>query len=176
MRFADPGFARLGNRNPKREGASGITGRETGGHAGKRVRASMVEHIGLCRGPAIASWILQIVAAAILGQTLFFKFTGAEESVFIFATLGAEPWGRIGSGLLELVAVVLLLVPKTAGAGALLALALMSGAILSHLTKLGVEVEGDGGLLFGLAVVVLASSTVVAYLRRHQIPVVGNFF
>lgn len=176
MRAADPRFARRGNRNPKREGASGITGRETGGHAGKHVRESMVEHVGLCRGPAIASWILQIVAAAILGQTLFFKFTGAEESVFIFATLGAEPWGRIGSGLLELVAVVLLLVPRTAGAGALLALALMSGAILSHLTKLGVEVKGDGGLLFGLAVVVLASSTVVAYLRRHQIPVVGNFF
>ena len=135
-----------------------------------------MEHEGLCRGPAIASWILQIAAAAILGQTLFFKFSGAPESVYIFTTLGAEPWGRILTGCVELVAVVMLLVPRTAGAGAVLALGLMAGAVVSHLTKLGIEVEGDGGLLFALAGFVLVASAVVAYLRRHQIPVVGNLF
>jgi uncharacterized membrane protein YphA (DoxX/SURF4 family) len=83
------------------------------------------------------SWVLQFAAAGILLQTLFFKFTGAEESVYIFTTLGAEPWGRIGSGIVELIASVLLLVPATASPGAVMALGLMAGAILSHLTVLG---------------------------------------
>jgi len=124
----------------------------------------------------IAAWALQLVAAAIMGQTLFFKFTGAPESVYIFKTLGAEPWGRIGSGVMELVACVLLLVPAGAATGAVLAMGLMAGAILAHLTRLGIAVEGDGGLLFGLAVVVLASSAGVALLRRRQIPIVGSLF
>jgi len=124
----------------------------------------------------IAAWALQLVAAAIMGQTLFFKFTGAPESVYIFKTLGAEPWGRIGSGVMELVACVLLLVPAGAATGAVLAMGLMAGAILAHLTRLGIAVEGDGGVLFGLAVVVLASSAGVALLRRRQIPIVGSLF
>jgi putative oxidoreductase len=98
--------------------------------------------------------ILRIVAALILLQTLFFKFTGAPESVWIFTQLGVEPWGRIGSGVIELIAAVLLLIPRTAWVGALIALGVMSGAILSHLFILGIAVQGDGGLLFGLALVV----------------------
>src|SRR5688500_11876414 len=98
------------------------------------------------------SWVLQLAVASILLQTLFFKFTGAEESVYIFSTLVAEPWGRIGSGVVELVAAVLLLVPATSPLGALMTIGLMVGAIGSHLTVLGIEVRGDGGLLFGLAV------------------------
>src|SRR3954469_14341620 len=106
----------------------------------------------LSKGQSVASWILQLLVAAILLQTLFFKFTGAEESVYIFTTVGAEPWGRIGSGVIELIASVLLLVPATAPVGAALAIASMGGAILTHLTILGIEVKGDGGLLFALAV------------------------
>ncbi len=119
------------------------------------------------------SWILQLVVAAILAQTLYFKFTAAPESVYIFSTLGLEPAGRIGSGIAEAVAVVLLLVPATAAVGALLALGVISGALASHLTRLGIEVQGDGGLLFGLACVVFAGSAVVLWLRRSELPVVG---
>lgn len=122
------------------------------------------------------SWIGQIVAAAILLQTLYFKFTGAPESVYIFTTLGIEPWGRIGSGVAELIAAVLLLIPATAGIGAVLALGIIAGAILSHLTRLGIQVQGDGGLLFGLAVTVFVCALLVAWIRREQIPVVRNFF
>src|SRR5687767_15076511 len=105
----------------------------------------------LSRIQIIVSWTLQLVVAGILLQTLFFKFTGAEESVYIFTTVGAEPWGRIGSGVLELFAAVMLLTPALVPGGAILAIGLMTGAILSHLTLLGIEVKGDGGLLFGLA-------------------------
>ena len=122
------------------------------------------------------SWVLQLAAAGILMQTLFFKFTGADESVYIFSALGAEPWGRIGSGVGELIASVLLLVPSTASLGAVIALGVMSGAILSHLLVLGVAVKGDGGLLFGLALIVFASSATVLAIRRAQLPVVGHYF
>ena len=119
------------------------------------------------------SWILQLAVAAILAQTLYFKFTAAPESVYICSTLGLEPAGRIGSGIAEAVAVVLLLVPATAAVGALLALGVISGALASHLTRLGIEVQGDGGLLFGLACVVFAGSAVVLWLRRSELPVLG---
>ena len=122
---------------------------------------------------AVASWVLQFVVAVILLQTLFFKFTAAAESVYIFSTLGAEPWGRIGSGVVELIAAILLLVPATVTVGAALALAVIAGAILSHLTILGIEVQGDGGLLFVLALTVLFASAVILVLRRNEIPVIG---
>lgn len=124
----------------------------------------------LSGAPKIVSWIFQVVVAVILFQTLFFKFTGAPESVYIFETLGAEPWGRIGSGLVELVAGVLLLIPSRAAWGAVLSGGTILGAIGAHLTKLGIEVQGDGGLLFGLALTVLVGSAVVLYLRRRQLP------
>jgi putative oxidoreductase len=130
----------------------------------------------LSRTQTIVSWLLQFAAAGILLQTLFFKFTGAEESVYIFTTLGAEPWGRIGSGVVELVASVLILVPATVPIGAIVAMGVMSGAILSHLTLLGIEVKGDGGLLFGLAVIVFVCAAVVLVIRRAQVPIVGRYF
>jgi uncharacterized membrane protein YphA (DoxX/SURF4 family) len=130
----------------------------------------------LPRAAHAISWLLQLLAAVILLQTLFFKFTGAEESVYIFSTLGMEPVGRIGSGVVELVAAVLLLVPSTVTAGAVLAMGLMAGAIVSHLTVLGIEVKDDGGLLFALAVTVLVSAAIVLVLRRAEIPVVGRYF
>ena len=130
----------------------------------------------LSKTQTVVSWGLQLLAAGILLQTLFFKFTASEESVYIFTTLGMEPWGRIGSGIVELIAAMLLLIPMLAPAGAVLALGVMAGAIMSHLTRLGIEVKGDGGLLFGLAVVVFVSCTVVLWVRREQIPIVGHYF
>ncbi|HTI69448.1 MAG TPA: DoxX family protein [Candidatus Limnocylindria bacterium] len=123
-----------------------------------------------CKLHSGVSWTFQIIAAAILLQTLFFKFTGAEESKYIFSTLGVEPWGRIGTGLLELVTAGLLLRGRTAVFGALLAAGLMGGALFSHLTKLGIVVKDDDGLLFGLANAVLGSSMIVLWLRRFEVP------
>ena len=128
------------------------------------------------RTQTVISWILQVLTAGILFQTLFFKFTAAEESVYIFTTLGLEPWGRIGSGVAELIAGVLLLVPRTVTWGAALSLGVISGAILSHLTRLGIVVKGDGGLLFALAVGVFLASLAVLCLRRRELPVVGGRF
>src|SRR5262245_27322323 len=121
----------------------------------------------------ILSWLLRLTAAFILLQTLFFKFTGAEESVYIFSTLGVEPWGRYASGVFELVTAVLLLVPATGAIGGVLAVGVAGGALMSHLTVLGVEVKGDGGLLFALALVVLVCGLGVAAIERRHIPVVG---
>jgi uncharacterized membrane protein YphA (DoxX/SURF4 family) len=118
---------------------------------------------------------LRLVAAVILFQTLFFKFTGAEESKYIFRTLGMEPWGRIGSGVAELIAVILLLVPRTKAFGALMALGIIAGAIFSHLTKLGINVQGDGGFLFGLAVTVFVCCGLLILMHRRELPVVGAY-
>lgn len=122
----------------------------------------------LSKGEATVSWILQLVAAAILLQTLFFKFTAAPESVYIFTKLGMEPWGRIGSGIVELIACICLLVPRAVPIGTLLALGVISGVIVSHITKLGIVVQGDGGLLFGLALVVFVASGAVLWIRRPR--------
>ncbi|MBW8782225.1 MAG: DoxX family protein [Verrucomicrobia bacterium] len=121
----------------------------------------------------VASWAARLITVTILLQTLFFKFTGAPESVYIFTTVGQEPWGRYGSGVVELIASILLFVPGLAVVGALLALGTMSGAIFFHLTKLGIAVQGDGGLLFGLALVVWACSAFVLCLHRRDLPVIG---
>ncbi len=124
----------------------------------------------------LVSWVLQIIVAVILLQTLFFKFTGAEESVYIFSQLGAEPWGRIGSGVIELIAAILLLIPRTTTLGAILALGTISGAILSHLFKLGLVIKDDGGLLFGLALVVFFCSSLILLIHRREIPIIGKLF
>src|SRR5450755_3375550 len=138
----------------------------------------------------ILSWTCRIIAATILLQTLFFKFTAAPESVYIFTKLGTfihayipfasvkamEVSGRIGSGVMELIAAILLLAPPFVWAGAILAMAATAGAIASHLTFLGIEVQGDKGLLFALAVIVFLASAVALYLHRGQIPVLGKRF
>ena len=129
-----------------------------------------------CKTHRAVSWALQIIAAAILAQTLFFKFTGAPESKYIFGVLGVEPWGRVASGCAELVAVVLLLVPAWAPFGAMLSTGIMAGAIGAHLTRLGIEVQGDRGLLFALAVVVFGCSVSLLVLSRHHLPLVGHWF
>ena len=114
-------------------------------------------------------WIFRIVASGILLQTLFFKFSGAKESIYIFSTLGIEPYGRIGSGIAELIVAILILIPKTTWIGALVGIGLMSGAIASHLFVLGIEVKNDGGLLFSLAVITLLSSFVLLYFDKNKL-------
>lgn len=121
----------------------------------------------------VASWVVRVIVAIILVQTLFFKFSGAPESVYIFETVGQEPWGRYGSGVVELIAAVLLFVPALVPVGAAISLGVISGAIFFHLTKLGIAVQDDGGLLFGLAVVVWLGSAFVAWVHRRDLPVIG---
>jgi len=117
------------------------------------------------------SWILRLIAAVILVQTLFFKFTGAKESVYIFSTLGIEPWGRIGSGVTELVAAVLLLAPRTVIFGAALSLGVITVAIARHLTKLGITLPqvDDHGELFTLAIAVFVCSAAVLWLHKSEL-------
>lgn len=129
----------------------------------------------LSKTKLVVSWICRGTAAVILLQTLFFKFTGAEESVYIFTKVGLEPYGRYGSGVVELIAGVLLLFQCYAWLGALLAVGVMAGAIVSHLTVLGIVVQNDGGLLFGLALTVMLCSLVVLFLHWRQIPIVSRF-
>lgn len=122
----------------------------------------------------VADWVARMAAAAILLQTLFFKFSGAAESVYIFTAVGQEPWGRYGSGIVELIASILLFFPRGVAVGALMAFGTMSGAIFFHLTKLGVIVQDDGGLLFGLAVCVLGCAAFLFWLHRRSLPLVGE--
>jgi uncharacterized membrane protein YphA (DoxX/SURF4 family) len=116
----------------------------------------------------IFSWIVRLAAAIILLQTLYFKFSGHPESVELFTKLGVEPWGRIGTGVIELIAGILLLIPSTAFIGAMAGIGLMFGAILSHFTVIGIESKGDGGQLFMLACIVLACCLITVFLHRKQ--------
>jgi uncharacterized membrane protein YphA (DoxX/SURF4 family) len=116
----------------------------------------------------VIAWTLRIVPAIILLQTLFFKFSAAPESVYIFSTLGLEPWGRILVGIAELIAAVLLLIPGTTVLGAALGIVLMSGALFGHLTKLGIVVQNDGGELFILAVIVFIACLILLLMFRKR--------
>ena len=116
----------------------------------------------------IGLWTLRIIAALIMLQTLFFKFTAADESVYIFSKIGMEPWGRIGTGVLELIASILILYPKTTAFGALGAIGLMGGAIWFHLTKLGISVKNDGGQLFIYALTVFVTSIILVFAYRND--------
>ncbi len=125
----------------------------------------------------IVLWVLRLLASVILLQTLFFKFSASEESVFIFSTIGIEPWGRIGTGVMELIAAILILIPRTTALGSLLAIGLMSGALFFHITTLGIEVKGDGGQLFIYALLVFISSLILLSFHRKQLTeVAGKFF
>lgn len=117
----------------------------------------------------IVSWVAALITSVILLQTLYFKFNAAPESVYIFSTLGIEPWGRIASGFCELIASILIFIPATRWLGAALGLGIISGAIVAHLTKLGIEVQGDGGFLFILAVIVFVCCAVTLYLEKQKL-------
>ena len=116
----------------------------------------------------IISWLLRIAAAVILLQTLYFKFTAHPESVELFTKLGVEPWGRIGTGIIELITGILLLIPSTVFIGAVLGIGLMSGAILSHITVIGIQSKGDGGQLFMLAIAVFVCCGIIMWLYKQQ--------
>lgn len=114
-------------------------------------------------------WVLRIVAALIMLQTLYFKFSAAPESVYIFSTLGMEPWGRIGIGTLELIASLLILYPRTTAIGAVMGIGLMSGAVFFHFTKLGLVVMNDGGQLFAYALIVLIACIALTIFYRNDL-------
>lgn len=117
----------------------------------------------------IIIWLLRVIAAVIMLQTLYFKFSAAPESVYIFSKLGLEPYGRISIGVLELIASVLILIPITSALGALLAMGLMTGAIFSHATQLGIIVMDDGGQLFIYAILVFISSLILFIKQRKEL-------
>ena len=119
---------------------------------------------------------MRIIPAIILLQTLFFKFSAASESVFIFEKLGLEPWGRIGLGIVELIVALLILIPRTTWIGALLGIGIMLGAIFSHVTQLGIVVQNDGGTLFILALITLVFCILLVWQNRSKIPLVKNLF
>jgi putative oxidoreductase len=114
------------------------------------------------------SWVFRLTASIILIQTLYFKFTAHPESVELFTKLGAEPWGRVGTGVIELITGILLLLPSTVFIGAFLGIGLMCGAIASHITVIGIESKGDGGQLFYLAIITLVCCILTAYIYRQD--------
>lgn len=120
--------------------------------------------------------IVKLAVALILAQTLYFKFSAHPDSVYIFTTVGLEPFGRIGIGIAELIAAILILYPKTSWLGAGLAAGIISGAIFMHLTQLGIEVNSDGGTLFTLAVVVFLGSLIILWNERKSIPIISKYF
>lgn len=115
-------------------------------------------------------WAIRIIAAGIFIQTLFFKFTGAEESVAIFTKMGLEPYGRIGSGLVELIAAILILIPRTTVLGALIGAGVITGAIFSHIFVLGIEVGNDQGTLFIMALITFICCVLLIVMNRDKIP------
>ncbi len=120
--------------------------------------------------------VIRIIIAVILVQTLFYKFSAHPDSVYIFEKAGLGDAGRIGSGVAELIAAILILVPRTIWIGVTLSLGIISGAILTHLTKLGIEVKGDGGTLFYMAVLIFVLSLITLWIHRKDIPLIGKKF
>lgn len=124
--------------------------------------------IKLSKLSSLVSWIFQLLTTIVLLQNVYFKIAGSAEWIFLFEAIGMEPWGRFISAGLELIAGFLLLIPYGAWLGALFGISTLSTAIFFHLTTLGVEVSGDGGSLFYLAVFVFISCVVILILRRNQ--------
>lgn len=116
---------------------------------------------------------LRIIVAIILVQTLWFKFSAHPDSVYIFTQVGLEPFGRIGIGVLELIASILILIPRTSWLGAGLTLGIIGGAIMMHLTQLGIDVNGDSGALFYTAIMTFLLSAIVLFYHRKDVPVIG---
>ena len=129
---------------------------------------------GLSRNQKIVSWILQAVAAFILARAAYGKFTGMEMSLFVFERLEMGTSGRFTIGLIEAFAALLLLMPSVPQIGALLGFGTMMGALIAHTTVLGLDTNGDGGMMVAMmGVVVLATSTVM-YIRRRDLPLIGR--
>ena len=126
---------------------------------------------------SIGTWALRIIPAFIFIQTLVFKFMGAPETIYIFETLGLpDPMWRILSGVSELIIAILILMPRTSGIGGLLGAGMMAGALTSHLTILGIEVQGDGGTLFVMGIITFICCSILVWLNRKDIPVLSKMF
>jgi hypothetical protein len=124
----------------------------------------------------IISLILKLTVAIILLQTLYFKFTAHPDSVHIFSALGVEPWGRVGLGIIELITVVLILIPKTKIIGMATSLGIIIGAVFSHILVLGITVSNDGGGLFTLAIIVLLAATIFLIMHKNEVKsLIQNF-
>lgn len=117
----------------------------------------------------LISWLLRLTVAIILLQTLYFKFTAHPDSVYIFSALGVEPWGRISLGIIELITALLILFPKTKIIGMLNSLGIIIGAIVSHFLVIGVNVKGDGGNLFILALIVFIASIIYLVINKSEV-------
>jgi len=115
----------------------------------------------------IILWVLRLAAAGILIMTLYFKFTAHPQSVKLFTELGMEPWGRIGTGIFELIASILILYPRTTGYGALLGMGVMAGALFFHLTKLGIVWDGDAGLFTYALIDFICCAILVLFYRKQ---------
>ncbi len=113
--------------------------------------------------------VLRLIVAIILLQTLYYKFTAHPDSVYIFSALGVEPWGRIGLGVVELITSILILFGRTKLVGMILSLGIILGAIGSHFLVIGINVSGDGGTLFMLAIIVFVCSSIYLLLNKNDI-------
>ena len=118
--------------------------------------------------------VLRILVAVILIQTLRYKFTAHPDSVYIFSKIGLEPVGRIGIGIIELIAALFLLINRTVWLGAIIALGVISGALFMHLTDLGLEINNDGGTLFFMALGIFILSLTILFKERKKIPFIGK--
>lgn len=118
--------------------------------------------------------VLRIIVAIILIQTLWFKFSAHPDSVYIFSQVGLEPNGRIGIGVLELIASILILIPRTVWFGSCLVLGIIGGAIMMHLTQLGIDINGDSGQLFYMAIITFILSLFILFHYRKDIPIIGE--
>lgn len=121
-------------------------------------------------------FVLRIVVAIILIQTLRFKFTAHPDSVYIFETIGIEPYGRIAIGILELIAGIMLIVPKSVWVGSLITLIILGGAIIMHLTQIGIVINNDNGVLFVTALITFILSSILLYHHRKDVPIIGDKF
>lgn len=115
--------------------------------------------------------LLRIVTAIILIQTLHFKFTGHPEAIHVFSSIGMEPWGRYGIGIVELIAGILFFLPNLWKIASVITFGLMIGAIGVHLfTPLGIVVhydgKEDGGQLFVMAIIALLFSGILMILAN----------
>ncbi|HXA02436.1 MAG TPA: hypothetical protein VNW99_10640 [Cytophagaceae bacterium] len=122
------------------------------------------------------TWVMQAIAALIMLQTLFFKFSGAEESIYIFTIVGMEPWGRYGSGVVELIASILLMIQSLAWLGAVVGAGIMTGALFFHLTILGIQVKGDHDQLFAYALIAFICCLGILWMRRKEVLYINKFF
>ena len=120
----------------------------------------------------IFSWVAQLIAVVIMGQTLFFKFTGHPETIAIFEEKLNMPGGQYVIGIAELIACILLLIPTSVAYGALLGAGLMTGAIIGHITHIGWE--GNHLTLGIMAIITLVSCISVLIIRRKELPFIKS--